>query len=442
VTTLVAVRVRRPALVLAICCASMFVVALDSSIVNVALPSIGRDLGSSGGLISWIVDAYTLTLAGLLISSGVLADRRGRRRFFRYGLTVFGLGSLVCGVAPDLPILICGRVVQGIGGSMLNPVALAIIGSVLTDRARRARALGAWGAVLGVAMALGPIAGGLLTSSAGWRSIFWVNIPVCAVAVLACTRFVPESCGTTGRRLDPRGQLLTVGSMFLLVFGIIEAPRIGYRSIPVFALFVVFAVAAIVLARRSQEPFVEPRYFRSLPFAAANLCGLVASGGQGVLVFTVSIYLQLGLHETPTATGLRLIPVAVGTFVCSAISGRAVARLGAVPPLACGGVAVVLSAVTLLVFGAGSPVPVLVAALLFGAGFGLANAPITATAVVGMGADSGAASGVVSTSRQLGMSIGVAYAGAVSSAGSSWGALAVCGAVLIGGAAVIRPSST
>jgi EmrB/QacA subfamily drug resistance transporter len=435
----------RPVLVLVICCASMFVVSLDSSIVNVALPSMGRDLASDSGSVSWIVDAYTLTLAGLLISSGILADRFGRVRCFRYGLAVFGAGSLLCSVAPDFLLLICGRVVQGVGGSMLNPVALAIIGSVFTDKARRARALGAWGAVLGVAMALGPVSGGLLTDAFGWRAIFWINIPVCVVAVWATTRYVPESFGTRGRRLDLLGQFCFAGTMFVSVLGIVEFPRLGVRSAlgwSIVALFAGCVVVTVVAVRRSAEPFIDPRYFADAAFSTANLCGLVASGGQGVLVFTLSTYLQLDLHQTPSMAGLRLIPVAVGTFVFSSISGRAVARFGVEAPLGVGGILVVGSGVALLMFGAGPLVPVVVAAGLFGAGFGLANAPITATAVVGMGADSGAASGVVSTSRQLGMSIGVAFAGAVSGfeqrgAPLDWVALAVCGAVIVAGSGVL-----
>lgn len=436
----------RPRVVLAICCLSMFVVSLDSSIVNIALPQIGRQLRAPGPGLSWVVDAYTLTLAALLISSGSLADRIGRRRCFRYGMAVFGAGSILCSAAPNLPVLLIGRVIQGAGGSMLNPVALAIIGSVFTDSRSRARALGTWGAVLGIAMALGPITGGVLTAAVGWRSIFWINVPVCLAALAAASRWVPESFGVRAAARDIVGQLLVAGAMFLLVLTIIEAPRIGagaWQTWILIAATVVVAAVAVLRERRATHPFIPPHYFAAVPFRLANLSGMVASGGQGILVFTVSVYLQDHLGLGATDTGLRLVPIAVTTFVFSALSGRATGRFGARPILAAGGLFVVAAAITLIAAGLGTT-PVLVAAALFGAGFGTVNAPITSTAVAGMGANRGAAGGVVSTSRQLGMSIGVAWAGvAVTTAQHSdlsWLGLLGCGLTLLV-SAILMPSS-
>ncbi len=171
-------------LVLAICCMSLFIVGLDSTIVNVALPSIGRELHSSVSGLQWIIDAYTLVLASLLMFSGATADRIGRRRTFQAGLSVFTVGSLLCSLAPGLGWLIVFRMVQAMGGSMLNPVAMSIITNTFTDRRERARAIGVWGGVFGLSMALGPVVGGVLVDSAGWRSIFWVNIPVGMAAIV------------------------------------------------------------------------------------------------------------------------------------------------------------------------------------------------------------------------------------------------------------------
>ena len=194
---------QRRVLVLAICCMSLLLVGLDNTIINVALPSIGRELSASTSGLQWTVDAYTLVLASLLMLSGSTADRLGRRRIFLLGLTLFGLGSLLCSVAPGLGWLVAFRMLQAVGGSMLNPVAMSIITNVFTDPRERAQAIGVWGGTVGISLALGPILGGLLVESIGWRSIFWINVPVALVAIVLTTRFVPESRAAHPRRVDP-----------------------------------------------------------------------------------------------------------------------------------------------------------------------------------------------------------------------------------------------
>ncbi|ADG99343.1 major facilitator superfamily MFS_1 [Segniliparus rotundus DSM 44985] len=432
----------RAGLVLVICCASIFVVVLDASIVNVALPAIGRDLKAGAQSMQWVVDGYTLTLGSFLISSGVLADRGGRRRFFRYGLALFGSSSLLCGFAPTVHVLLAARVLQGVGGSMLNPVALGIITNAYTDPAKRARALGVWGAVLGVAMALGPGLGGVLVDNIGWQAIFWVNVPVCAV-VLWATRFLPESFGDRSRRLDVLGQGLVVVSMFLLVLAITQLPNLGFRSLwtgAAFGLFLLCAAAAGLCMARSPQPFVDLRAFRSPPYAAANLCGACASLGLGALVFTVSLYLQGCVGESASLAGSHLLLMATGTFLSSSLSSRAVVRFGPSAPLFVGGVGVLLAGLVMLAQEPPSPGRVLAGAGAFGVGIGLVNAPVAGMAVTGMGANTGAAAGVVSTCRQLGMSIGVALAGSVSDAprghvAPSWITLCACGALICAAAA-------
>ena len=199
---------RRRLLILAICCLSLLIVGLDNTIVNVALPSIGRDLHATVSGLQWTVSAYTLVIASLLLLAGSTADRYGRRRVFQIGLTLFTLGSLLCSLAPSLGWLIAFRMLQGVGGSMLNPVAMSIIRNTFEDPRERAQAIGLWGATIGVSLALGPVVGGALVESVGWRSIFWINIPVGVAAIALAARFVPESRAERARRFDAVGQLL------------------------------------------------------------------------------------------------------------------------------------------------------------------------------------------------------------------------------------------
>src|SRR5579875_1483129 len=217
-------------LILAICCMSLLIVGLDNTIVNVALPSIRRELHASVSGLQWTVAAYTLVLASLLMLSGSTADRIGRRRIFQTGLILFTVGSLLCSIAPSLGFLIGARALQGIGGSMLNPVAMSIITNVFTDPRERARAIGAWGAVVGISLALGPIVGGALTQSVGWRAIFWINVPIGLAAVALTALFVPESRAPRARRIDPIGQILVIVTLASLTYAIIEGPQAGWGS--------------------------------------------------------------------------------------------------------------------------------------------------------------------------------------------------------------------
>jgi EmrB/QacA subfamily drug resistance transporter len=269
----------RRSVVLFTCCLSVFMAGLDTTIVNVALPSIQGALHASVSGLQWTIDAYTLVIACLLMLSGSLGDRFGRRRVFQIGLAVFSLGSLLCSLAPSLGWLIAFRGLQAVGGSMLNPVAMSIIASTFTDRADRARAIGLWGSVAGLSLASGPVLGGLLVSGIGWRSIFWVNVPVGLIAIALTRRFVPESRAGHPRRLDPPGQVAVIALLGCLTAGIIEGPRRGWGSAPIVALFAVAALSAaalVVLESRRREPLVDMRYFRSMPFSGAALIGVVA----------------------------------------------------------------------------------------------------------------------------------------------------------------------
>ena len=224
---------RRKAIILVSCCLSLLIVSMDATIVNVAIPSIRTDLHASASQLQWVVDVYTLVLASLLMLSGATGDRFGRRRIFQIGLVVFAVGSLMCSLAPNIETLILARLLQAVGGSMLNPVALSIISQVFTERVERARALGFWGAVVGISMALGPVVGGFLIELISWRAVFWINLPICAAAVVLTAIFVPETQVEDHARTSTRSaRALAVTFLFGVVFTLIEGPGYGLEQPP------------------------------------------------------------------------------------------------------------------------------------------------------------------------------------------------------------------
>jgi EmrB/QacA subfamily drug resistance transporter len=409
---------RRRHLVLAICCSSLFVVGLDNTIVNLALPAIRRDLGSSLSGLQWVIDAYTLVLASLLMLGGSTGDRIGRRRTFQMGLTLFGVGSLLCSLAPSTGWLIAFRAVQAVGGSMLNPVAMSIITNVFTERAERARAIGVWGSVIGLSMALGPLLGGLLVDTVGWRSIFWLNVPVTVAVVVLAARFVPESRAPRARRFDPAGQGLMILLLAGVTFGIIEGPGQGWGSPLILGSFVVGAAALaglLLVESRRTEPLLDPRFFASVPFSAATLTAVAAFAAFAGFLFLNALYLQDVRGFTPWHAGLLTLPMAAMTAVLPPISGRILARRGARLPLVIGGVGIAAGGGLLLTLDVDTSLVLVVAAyVVFGLGFGMVNAPITNTAVSGMPLEqAGVAAGVASTSRQVGSVLGVAVLGSL-----------------------------
>lgn len=324
---------------------------------------------------------YTLVLAGLLITSGALADRFGRRRIFRIGLVLFALGSAGCALAPGLETLVAARVLQGLGGSMLSPVALAIVVSVITDPRERAQAIGIWAAVFGLSMAAGPVLGGALVAGLGWRAVFWANLPIIAIVLALTAAYVPESRSPRPRRLDPPGQVLLSILVAAVVAVLIEGSRAGWRSGWSIGAYAVIAASALAFARveaRRDEPLMDLSLSRRPPFAAAVAGAGTALGGA----------LLAGLEDRP-------------------------------------------------------PLPVLLVAYLFvGIGVGFANAPITDTAVSGLPpARSGVAGGITSTARQVGAALGIALAGGlVAQAGPDglaaatrpgWFLVVACGAILL-----------
>jgi EmrB/QacA subfamily drug resistance transporter len=435
-------------LVLSICCMSLFVVGLDATIVNVALPTIRTDLDASVSQLQWVVDAYTLVVASLLILGGSTADRLGRARIFQTGLAVFTVSSLLCSVAPNVELLIAFRALQAVGGSMLNPVALSIVRNTFTDARERAQAIGIWGGVIGLSMALGPVLGGALVEGIGWRAIFWVNVPVGLAAIALTARFVPESRAPHPRRVDPVGQVLVLVLLASLTYAIIEAPSAGWLSAQTLGLFALSAACLVTLLLyepRRRDPLIELRFFRSVPFSGATLTALSTFIALSGFLFLNTLYLQQARGYSPLEAGLYMLPMAATTVIIGPITGRLLGRIGARPSLVLGGTGILISALMLTSLSLTTDPAWLIAAyVVFGIGFASVNPPITNTAVSGMPpSQAGVAAAIASTSRQVGTSLGVAIVGAVavpasgrasqlaSASHTGWWILAACGAIVI-----------
>jgi EmrB/QacA subfamily drug resistance transporter len=409
---------RRPWLILAVCSLSVFLIGLDTTIMIIGLPAIGRSLHAGVRGLQWSVTAYTVTLASLLMFSGAAADRIGRRALLQAGLSLFVLGSWLCSLAPDLPALVAFRVVQGIGGSAMNPAALGIITNTFTDPARRAKAIGAWDAAYGLSMVLGPLVGGILVSVAGWRAIFWATIPAGLAALALTSLFAPDSRAPRPRRPDMAGQALVMIMLAALATGIIQAPGWGWLSPETAVLFTIAAAALTALLYvepRRADPLIQLALFRKAPFAAANLTavfGIAALAGFG---FLSTLYLQDVRAMSALGAALTIWPMAAEMAVCATLAGRAIARHGArIPALMAGTALAVSSAALTRLTGASSPAFLSVAYSLFGVGAGLVNPVITYGVMSGVpDGQAGLASGMNSSMRQLGQCLGVAVTGTV-----------------------------
>jgi EmrB/QacA subfamily drug resistance transporter len=409
---------RRRMLVLATCCASMIVVVMDISIVNVALPAIRQEFHTAVSGLQWTVDAYTLVLAGFLVLAGSTADRVGRRRTFQLGLLTFGVGSALCGLSQSPGWLIAARVLQAAGGTMLNPVAMAIVVTAFPDRVERARAIGVFGSISGLSLGLGPILGGALVDGLGWRSIFWVNVPIVVAAAVCAGLFVPESRAARARRVDPVGQVLVVLVLGSLVSAIIESGRLGWTSPVILGLLAVAVLGVLGILGyepRRRDPLLELRLFRSVPFSSAIVMALCGLCGFGAFLFVTTLYLQDVRHLSALTAGLAVLPVGVLIIVLSPITGRVVGTRGPRLPLLVAGTALALGGAASLTLGPTAPLPAMLAVfLLFGVALGTVNPPITNTAVAGMPTSmAGVAASLSSVGRQTGTALGVAVAGAL-----------------------------
>ena len=410
---------KRRLAVLGIACLSLFMIGLDDTIVSIALPTIATGLHASVSGLQWIADGYTMVLATLLILGGATADRFGRRRVFRIGLAVFTAASALCSLAPGLGWLIAFRVLQAVGGSMLNPVAVSIISGVFISRTQQARAIAIWVGTFGLGMALGPSLGGLLVGTVGWRGIFWVNIPVGLGAIVLTTLLVPESRAPTARRPDTVAQVLVIVILASLVYAIIEGAYTDWRAPAIRGLFIVAGAMMAFLAGwelRRKEPLIELRHFRNRSFTAAVLIAICAFADLGGFLFLTTIYLQDVRGSSPVHAALHLLPTAAAMAVCPSLATWMTAKTGSARlPLVIGGLALMLSTNLMTqLTGSSADIRLLATFGLFGFGMGMVNSQISVAAVAGMPAyQAGLASGIASASRQVGQALGVAVSGSL-----------------------------
>jgi EmrB/QacA subfamily drug resistance transporter len=387
-------------------------VFLDGTIVNVALPAIGRDLNASTSSLQWIINGYLLTLASLILLGGSLGDRFGRRRVFVIGAAMFAGASLLCSLAPTVEWLIAARFVQGIGGALLTPGSLAIIEASMRP-ADRPRAIGAWSGLTGVAAALGPLLGGFLIDTVSWRAAFLINIPLGAL-VIAVSHHVPESRDPMAKGpLDGRGAALAALGLAGVTYALIEAPGSGMSaSVVIAALVGIASLAAFVLQeRRSSNPMLPLRMFASREFSAANLVTFVVYGAAGGVFFLLVAFLQISLGYSPIAAGAALIPQTILMLLFSARAGALTQRIGPRIPLTVGPMLVALGMLMMARLGPGSgyAAEVLPAVIVFGGGMTLVASPVTATVLAS--ADerhAGIASGINNAVSRVGNLLAVA----------------------------------
>jgi EmrB/QacA subfamily drug resistance transporter len=408
--------------VLGICSLSLFMVQLDNTIVNVALPSLQHQFHGSVAELQWVVDAYLVVLASLLLLGGSLGDRFGRRRVLRAGLVVFGAGSLACSFASSVAMLVAFRMLQAVGGAMLNPNSLSIVTNTFRDPKERAKAIGFWAGVMGVSMAAGPLLGGALIEAFDWRAIFLVNVPVALAAVVLLAAFVPESRAAKPRRLDPAGQGFAIVTLVALTYGIIEGPSHGWTNGLVLACFALFAAGLagfVYVEQRRPEPLLELRFFRSRSFSGASAMGTLSFFVVAGWLFLNTLYLQEVRGYSPLLAGAAALPAFGLMVVASPLTGRLVAHRGPRLPITVAG-ALLMGGSGLLAFvQPGSSYLFLATSyVLIGCGYGMVNPPITTTAVSGMPlSQAGVAGGVLGTVRQVGSTLGVAVLGSVVTSG-------------------------
>jgi EmrB/QacA subfamily drug resistance transporter len=399
-------------------CFGLFMVMLDNTVVNLALPTIQDKLGAGLSELQWIVDAFILPLAALMLTGGTVGDLYGRKRTFLAGVGIFTLASLACALSPGIDTLIAARAVQGAGAAIMMPATLAIITNTFTDPRERAQAIGIWAGVSGIALALGPALGGIMVQGWGWQSIFYINVPIGIIAFCITIILVPESKNPEGRTLDIPGQILAVAGLSALTYAFIEANAYGWRSATIISLL---AGGVVVLAAfgfwetRTKSPLLQLSFFKNVTFLGSNLVGLFVSFGFfGVLLF-MSLFMQQVQGFSPTGAGIRQLAATLAVMIAAVVSGRVVARIGARIPITIG---MGLIGVAFLAFiGVGADTPyhsywwILT---MMGLGLGLVMSPMT-TAVMSTvpAARAGMASATLNTTRQVGGVFGIAVIGAV-----------------------------
>lgn len=411
-----AARARSAAALVALCI-GCFMVTFDVSVVTVAVPRIGDDLHAGLTSLQWVVDGYTLVFAALMLSAGNLGDRFSGRTIFIGGLAVFGVGSLLCGVAPTAGTLIAFRLLQGVGAAMMIPSSLSLLRAMYHERAARAQAFGMWSTVAGVAAATGPVLGGIFVTFAGWRSVFFLNVPLVIVAFVMTRRYVPQSESSSTGGISLTSQVIGTLGIAALVFGLNEAGSLGWTHPVVLGCFVLCAAAiiAFVATIRTNRTRSNVSVSRGAEFLAAAGVGLLFNFGFFGILFLAPIYFQRAQHLSPLLTGFALLPIAVPPILLSALAGRIVGRIGPRRPAVIGLLAGVLGLVGWLIAGPNTAYVVLLVPLLLG-GLAPSFTLPSATAAIMESVpveQSGMGSAVFNTARQVGGAIGVALVGSL-----------------------------
>jgi EmrB/QacA subfamily drug resistance transporter len=400
---------------LVLLCVAQFVVVLDASIVNVALPTIGTSLHFSQDNLSWVVNAYVLTFGGFLLLGGRMADLLGRRRVFMGGLVIFALASLAGGFATNDTQLIAARAVQGLGAAILSPAALSIITTTFRDGAERNKALGVWGAVAGSGGAAGVLLGGILTSGLGWEWVLWVNVPIgLAAAAIAPTLLAESREEARTRTFDFAGAVSVTAALSLLVYAVVDATNAGWgstKTISLLALSALLFAAFVAIELRSKDPVVPFSIFRSRTITGANVAGLLVGGSLFSMFFFISLYMQQVLGYSAIHAGLSYLPLALMIIVAAGVASQLTTKVGFKPVLAAG---LVFIGAGLIWFsqvsvGGGFLTDILGPSLLAAIGLGLAFVSSTIAAVSGVpDREAGLASGLINTSQQVGGALGLA----------------------------------
>ena len=405
-------------LVLGVLTTALFMINLDITIVNIALPNLMDDLSASLADVEWVLNAYVLVFAVLLITLGRLGDLFGRKRFFIGGLILFTVASLLCGLAPNIEWLIGARVLQAVGGAAMMPATLSIL-NVTFQGGQRGMAMGIWGAVAGAASALGPIIGGLLVDGFGWQSVFLVNIPIGLIAIYAALKIVSESREpSTSRRIDYPGILAASTSLGALTFALVEGQSYGWSSpliLGLFSLAVMALVAFIFIERRSTAPLIDLSLFRNVSFSAGNFLGLLLMFGLIGIIFLLVLYLQVVRDYSAIQTGLLVLPMPLTLMVIAPLAGRLTDRINMRWVLSFGMLMVALALYFLSQITPDTTGQTLILPLMLaGLGMGLVMAPLGAVVMASAPVTkSGSASGILTTLRQVGATLGISVLGAV-----------------------------
>lgn len=396
----------------------VLIAQIDTSVVNLAVKEIGASLDAGVTALQWVVDAYNLVYASLLLTAGTLADLYGRRRIFALGIALFTLGSLVCGLAPNATVLVAGRAVAGLGAALEVPTSLAILAVAYPGAKQRAQALGIWASCNGLAFIIGPTLGGVLVESVGWRSIFLLIIPLCVLALGLTATAVPESSDPKGRSLDVPGQALAVAALGALSLAVIEGPRWGWESFASVAAFAGSALAAVlfVLPQRGADGALMPLpMFRNRVFSASLGIAAAMTFGMYAMLFLTPLYLQASRGDGALLAGVELLPMSVTFVIVSQLSGKIANAYGPRLPMTLGMAMMGLGLFMLALIPLDNSLWLVEAALLvIGCGLGLNTAPVNGVAVANVAAArSGTASGLVNTARMVGATLGVAVLGAI-----------------------------